>query len=85
MGESTAKLTRLEYQTIEDEFVVEQITSYMSAGITVYLPMPELRVARLVSGTRNTDSGVRVEFADPGISPKTYRAGDQLDILVLRP
>jgi hypothetical protein len=76
MGEPTAKLTRLEYQTIDDAFIVDQINSYMAAGITVYLPMPELRVARLVSGARSTDSGVLVDFAGPGLTPKTFRAGD---------
>jgi hypothetical protein len=85
VGESTVKLTRLEYETIEDVFILDQINSDMSAGVTVYLPMPGIRVARLVSGARSTDSGVQVEFADPGIPPKTYTVGAQLDILVLRP
>ena len=77
-------MTRIEYETIETEFAVEQINTYVELGITLYLPMPPLQVAHLVAGARNTDAGVKIHFENPSIPALPVR-GEHVDILVLRP
>jgi hypothetical protein len=73
MGEER-QLTRLEYDTLEREFVAEQINAYIAEGVSVFVPMPEMRLARLVAGATESGEVVRVQFAGDNLPRKRFAA-----------
>jgi hypothetical protein len=79
------ELNRLVFETVEHDFVVEQVNSYVAAGEQVFHPMPPLPVALRLSGAMRSETGLKLRFADPNFPAKSVAAPDPVDIYVLRP
>jgi hypothetical protein len=84
-GVADTELNRLAFETIEHDFVVDQVSAYLAAGVEVFHPMPEARMALRLSGAMKLDTGFIIAFADANLPPKSVDAPDPLDIYILRP
>lgn len=78
-------LNRLVFETVRHDFVVDQVQAYLDAGVQLFHPMPEAKLALWVSGVILSDNGLRISFADTNIPAKSIDAPNAVEIYVLRP
>jgi hypothetical protein len=79
------ELNRLVFETVEHDFVVDQVSAYLAAGMEVFHPMPGARMALRLSGAMRSDTGFMIAFADANFPRKSVAAPDPLEIYILRP